>query len=172
MAISHATWDRLAQEFDTCHMQAPRVDYNKNVAATIELSLASPMFRELGPDGHDLLGVVAFFPQGIDKNNLDWFFPTIPDRKNILDVLSLTYRSNGFITMLAPLRDYLCPEDQTWFPQLRTAMECLCQFHGAPLLAQTTAGRAGAEARSPPDHHPSSQTTPTGRLRNRHPRPS
>ena len=124
MAISHATWDRLAQEFDTCRMQVPRVDYNKNVAATIELSLASPMFRELGPDAHDLLSIVAFFPRGIDENNLDWFFPTIPDRKNVLDVLSLTYRSNGFITMLAPLRDYLHQEDPALSPQLRTTKEC------------------------------------------------
>ena len=60
----------------------------------------------------DLLGVITFFPQGIDENNIDWLFPTMSNRRTIFDkscVLSLTYQSKGFITMLAPLQDYLCP---------------------------------------------------------------
>ncbi|KAF9648487.1 hypothetical protein BDM02DRAFT_3187037 [Thelephora ganbajun] len=79
---------------------------DKSLAATIELSLASPTFLELGSDARDLLGVIAFFPQGFNEDNLDWLFPTISDKENMLDkfcLLSLTYRSNGFVTMLAPL---------------------------------------------------------------------
>ena len=106
--------DRVAKEWDERRGQILRTDYNESLAATIELSLTSPTFRALGPNARDLLGVVAFFPRGIDEKNLDWLFPTIPDRKHIFDkfsALSLTYRNNGFITMLAPIQDYLCPQD-------------------------------------------------------------
>ena len=122
-AATHNAWDdnRLVKEWDAQRAQVLQTDYNTSLAATLELSLTSPTFKSLGPDARDLLGVAAFFPQGIDEKYFDWFFPTIPDRKNIFDkfcVLSLAYRSNGFVTMLAPIRDYLGPRDPRSSPLL------------------------------------------------------
>ena len=126
---SHNKWsyNRLAEEWGTHRAQTLRTDHNESLAATIELSLASPTFLKLGPHARDLLEVVAFFPQGVDEKNLDWFFPDIPERKNIFDkfcALSLTHRSNDFITMLAPVRDYLGPQDPKSSPLLCATKDC------------------------------------------------
>ena len=125
----HNTWDynRLAKEWEVQRSQALQTDYNESLAATIELSLASPTLRNLGPHARDLLGVIAFFPQGVDENNLDWLFPTIPNRKIIFDkfcLLSLTSRSDNFITMLAPIRDHLRPIDPNSSPLLSATKDC------------------------------------------------
>jgi len=105
---------RLTREWERQRGTALQTEHNNSLAATIELSLASPMFQKLGPHARALLSVVAFFPQGIYKDNIHWLFPTIPNGIEILNTfcdLSLTHRSDGFIVMLAPLRDYLSPED-------------------------------------------------------------
>ena len=121
-------WDtsRLKTEWERQRTRVLRVQHSGSLAATIELSLASPMFLELGPHARSLLEVTAFFPQGVNEKNTNWLFPTIPDVLNTLDTfcaLSLTYRNDGFFTMLAPLRDHLRPKDPASSPLLVATKE-------------------------------------------------
>ena len=145
----HNKWNtnRLSREWDRRRTDILHTQHDASLATTIELSLASPMFQELGPDAREALGVVAFFPQGIDENNLEWLFPTIPNRTKVFDgfcILSLTYQSNGFFMMLAPLRDYLYPKDPGSSPLLHATKD---RYFSRLLITVDPSGPGFEEAR-------------------------
>ena len=121
-------WDvrRLATRWGKQRTGVLHAQHLRSLAATIELSLASLMFQELGPNARPLLETVAFFPQGMNEDNVGWLLPMVSDAPSVFDkfcTLSLTYRSNGFVTMLAPLRDYLRPKDPMSSPFLNSIKE-------------------------------------------------
>ena len=122
-AASNNKWNysQMAGRWKTQWARVLRTDYDRNLAVALEILLTSSIFCELGPDARKLLEVAAFFPQGIDEENLDWLFPAISNSRKTFNTfcdLSLTYRSNGFITMLAPIRDYFTPRDPQSSPLL------------------------------------------------------
>jgi len=124
-------WDdeRLAREWEMRRTgilvnKHSKDDPTNSLATTIDLSLNSPMFVALGSDARQVLEVVAFFPQGVDEEKLEWIFPTVTRIRDIVDtfsILSLTHRAGNFVTMLAPLRDHLFPNDPCSSPLLLTA---------------------------------------------------
>ena len=121
-------WDtsRLTMEWERQRTGVLLAQHSGSLAATIELSLASPMFLELGPHALSLLEVTAFFSQGVNEKNINWLFPTIPNVLNTLDTfcaLSLTYRNDGFFTILAPLLDHLHPKNPVSSPLLVATKE-------------------------------------------------
>ena len=120
--------DRLARDWEKRRTgilanRHNRGDPANSLAATINLSLESPMFAALGGDARGVLEIIAFFPQGVDEGKLGWVFPTVTCIQDIIDtfcILSLTHRAGSFVTMLAPLRDHLLPSDPSSAPLLLT----------------------------------------------------
>ena len=138
--------DQLAMELERQRTGVISVGHSESLATMIEPSLASPTFRELGPDARELLEVTAFFPQGVNEENVGWVFPTIPNVVNILNTLctlSLVHRNGEFFTMLAPLRDHLRPKNPASSPLLVKTKECYFKrlpsniFPGEPGFEET-----------------------------------
>jgi hypothetical protein len=62
----HNKWDtdRLASEWDEQHTDMLQTDHNKSLSATIELSLSSLMFQQLGSDARRSSRSCRLLPSG------------------------------------------------------------------------------------------------------------
>ena len=95
------------------HTQLLCTGYGKDddLGKSVELSLSSPSVKALGDDVRGVLRIIAFFPQGILREKVQELFPTVSRIEEIINVLlkqSLLLFNNGFTTMLAPIRLYIC----------------------------------------------------------------
>jgi hypothetical protein len=78
---------RLTREWESQRTGVLRAHHSGSLADAIELSLSSPMFQALGPDSRGLLEVVAFLPQGVYEEKVDWLFSTVSDAPHMFDTL-------------------------------------------------------------------------------------
>ncbi|KAG2360395.1 hypothetical protein BDR07DRAFT_150332 [Suillus spraguei] len=82
----------------------------QSLSDTMQLSLSSPSFQNLGEDGLRVLAIIAFLPQGLNEDLASDLLPSLPQVDTICDVLcmqSLVYRQDNFLKMLAPIRHYV-----------------------------------------------------------------
>ena len=105
--------EELLAHWSIQHTRLLCTGYGKddNLGKSVELSLSSPSVKDLGDDIRGVLDIIAFFPQGVLREKVKELFPTVTGIEEIINVLlkqSLLLCNDGFITMLAPIRLYLC----------------------------------------------------------------
>ncbi|TFY75602.1 hypothetical protein EWM64_g8411, partial [Hericium alpestre] len=99
------TWNK--QQIDLLHNGDGK---SQSLIVTLELSLSSLSLRKLGDSVLQVLQIIAFLPQGVDRRELSGLFPSLAGVSTIVDATckqSITYRSGDFMTMLAPVRLYI-----------------------------------------------------------------
>jgi tetratricopeptide (TPR) repeat protein len=111
---SQSQWPvkRLVTEWQAQHTQILHTGTQKlqSLAVTINLSINSPSFQGFEEESMKLLRTVAFFSQGIRREDLPGLFPKVTDIMAIAETLSrcsLTYTRDGSLVMLAPIRIYV-----------------------------------------------------------------
>ncbi|KAG2360396.1 hypothetical protein BDR07DRAFT_1378023 [Suillus spraguei] len=101
----------------------------QSLSDTMQLSLSSPSFQNLGEDGLRVLAIIAFLPQGLNEDLASDLLPSLPQVDTICDVLcmqSLVYRQDKFLKMLAPIRHYV--RDSLQAPD-STCLQEICAFY-------------------------------------------
>jgi tetratricopeptide (TPR) repeat protein len=103
----------LLEHWGIQHTRLLCTGYGKDddLGKSVELSLSSQSIKDLGDNVRGVLRIIAFFPQGILREKVKELFPIVTGIEEIINVLlkqSLLLRNNGFVTMLAPIRFYIC----------------------------------------------------------------
>ncbi|KAG2739549.1 hypothetical protein P692DRAFT_20662409, partial [Suillus brevipes Sb2] len=82
----------------------------QSLSDTMQLSLSSPSVQDLGEDGHRVLAIIAFLPQGLNEDLASDLLTSLSQVDTICDVLcmqSLVYRQDNFLKVLTPIRHYV-----------------------------------------------------------------
>lgn len=80
---------------------------SRSLRATVELSLNAPSVIALGDDARKLLGIIAFFPQGLKTMRVKALYPSATADVDALCAHSIIHCEENRFTMLTPVRLYL-----------------------------------------------------------------
>jgi tetratricopeptide (TPR) repeat protein len=135
--------EELLAHWGVQHTRLLCTGYGKddNLGKSVELSLSSPSVKALGDDVRGVLDIIAFLPQGVLREKVKELFPTVAGIEEIINVLlkqSLLLCNNGFVTMLAPVRLYLCDAcpQLDLLPAVREYYYAELSFNSSTVVAQ------------------------------------
>ena len=110
-SVRENNWDEqmLLKALEDGEASVLKETYHQGLKDAVGLSLCSPTIRDLGTAARDVLEGIAAYPDGVEERILENAFPGVTGVGATLDVLCkffLTYREDGVVKMLSPLRFY------------------------------------------------------------------
>lgn len=102
-------WDesKLLKEWEDDQTGLVRASYNRRLRDIVEPALCSPTIQRLGNAARDVLEEIAASPRGIEERELEKELDGIGQVIDALCKSSLTYRRDGVVDILFPVRSYL-----------------------------------------------------------------
>ena len=106
--VRENNWDELTllKEWDDDQMGVVRTSYDRRLRDIIEPVLSFPLIERFGNTSRDVLEEIAASPDGVEERELEKELGDIGEVVDALCKLPLTYRRNGVVNMLFPIRSY------------------------------------------------------------------